>query len=136
MLRLKLQLFLQGSPFYSLAPAFQRLSALPALKYELSIVLGRQAKHKSALQTLARDVGDSISAQTYCTQGGEVIPPRVAHLVASHVPELAAWATLGDVGRKRRGTVDAKTQETLVMDLLGVYMKEGFAVFGRWTSIS
>ena len=96
-----------------------------ALKYELSIVLGRQAKHKAALQTLARDVADSISAQTYCTQGGEVIPPRVAHVVASHVPEIAAWATLGDVGRKRKGTVDAKTQESLVMDLLGVYLKDG-----------
>ena len=126
-LRLKLQLFLSGSPFYSLPTATTRLSALPFLKYELAIVLGRQTKHKAALQLLARDVGDAISAQTYCTQGGEVIPPKVAHSVASHVPELAAWATLGDIGRKRKGTVDAKVQEGLVMDLLGVYMNDATA---------
>lgn len=91
----------------------------------MAVVLGRQGKNKRALKLLARDIGDFVSAQAYCTQGGEIVPPRVAHLVASHVPELVGWATLGDVGRKRRGTVDAKVQEGLVLDLLGVYMQDG-----------
>lgn len=67
-----------------------------------------------------------MSAQTFCTQGGEIIPPRVARSVARHVPEMAEWAALGEIGRKRRGTVDAKTQERLVMELLGVYMRDGY----------
>lgn len=82
-------------------------------------------RNREALQLLARDIGDSVSAQTFCTQGGEIIPPRVARSVARHVPELSDWAALGEIGRKRRGTVDAKTQEGLVMELLGVYMRDG-----------
>ena len=82
-------------------------------------------RNRQALQLLARDIGDSVSAQTFCTQGGEIIPPRVARSVARHVPELSDWAALGEIGRKRRGTVDAKTQEGLVMELLGVYMRDG-----------
>lgn len=70
-------------------------------------------------------MGDHVSSQTYCTQGGEIIPPRVAHQIASHMPELAEWATLNEVGRTRRGTIDAQGQENLVMDLLGVYMRDG-----------
>lgn len=49
----------------------------------------------------------------------------MARSVAKHVPELAEWAALGEIGRKRRGTVDAKTQERLVMELLAVYMRDG-----------
>ena len=124
MVRLKLILFLQGSPFYDLAAATMRIEKMPALKTEMAIILGRQGQHKRALRLLALDVGDFVSAQAYCTQGGEIIPPKIAHLIAAHVPELAGWATLGDVGRKRRGTVDAKIQESLVMDLLGVYMQD------------
>ena len=53
------------------------------------------------------------------------MPPRIAHIVAGHVPEVVGWATLGEVGRRRRGTVDSQTQQALVKDLLGVYMQEG-----------
>ena len=116
-------LFLQGSPFYDTSKAVDRLEAMVQLKTELAIVLGKQGKNKKALRLLAKDIGDFVSAQLYCTQGGEIMPPKIAHLVAGHVPELVDWATLGDVGRRRRGTVDAK--EGLVMDLLGVYMQEG-----------
>lgn len=124
-LRLKLILFLQGSPFYDLTSAASRLEMITPLRTELAIVLGRQGKNKRALRLLATEIGDFVSAQAYCTQGGEIVPPRVAHLVASHVPELVGWATLGDVGRRRRGTVDASVQHGLVMDLLGVYMQDG-----------
>jgi hypothetical protein len=136
MVRLKLMLFLQASPFLNLGAAVERLEGISALKAELAISLGRVSsrrdisdnqlgRNRQALQLLARDIGDSLSAQTYCTQGGEVIPPHVARAVASHVPELAAWAVLGEIGRKRRGTVDGKTQQGLVMELLGVYMRDG-----------
>jgi hypothetical protein len=40
-LRLKLMLFLQGSPFYDLHGAADRLESVFALKYEYAIVLGR-----------------------------------------------------------------------------------------------
>lgn len=124
-LRLKLMLFLQGSPFYDLAKAAERLKALGPLKYELAIVLGRQGRNRQALQLLARDIGDGYSAQTYCTQGGEIMPPKIARRVAKKVPALEGWAILGEIGRKRRGTIDAAGQEGLVMELLGVYMRDG-----------
>lgn len=132
-LRLKLMLFLQGSPFYDTSKVVDRLEAMVQLKTELAIVLGKQGKNKKALRLLAKDIGDFVSAQLYCTQGGEIMPPKIAHLIAGHVPELVDWATLGDVGRRRRGTVDAKTQEGLVMDLLGVYMQDGL-VHPLWES--
>jgi hypothetical protein len=49
------------------------------------------------------------------------------------VPELAAWAALCDVGRKKRETsaalaTEAKMREGLVMDLLGVYMRDGWVI--------
>jgi len=40
-LRLKLMLYLQGSPFLDLQKTASRLEALPALKPEFAIVLGR-----------------------------------------------------------------------------------------------
>lgn len=40
-LRLKLMLFLQGSPFYDLQSAASRLEGIDPLKPELAIVLGR-----------------------------------------------------------------------------------------------
>ena len=123
-LRLKLLLFLQGSPFYDIDAAASTLSNLDPLRYEYAIVLGRQTKHRQVLKLLAIDVRDAVSAQTYCTQGGEVVPPRVAHAIAGYVPELAAWATLGDVGRKKKPPVNATLRETLIMELLGVYMRE------------
>ncbi|ORY34108.1 hypothetical protein BCR39DRAFT_518520 [Naematelia encephala] len=133
-LRLKLLLFLQGSPFYDLQSAASRLEALPALKPEFAVVLGRLGRNRQALNLLAIEIGDDVSAQTYCTQGGEIIPPKVAHKVAQLVPELVGWATLGDVGRRRRGTVDAKTQEGLVLELLGVYMRDGCVCSAeKWT---
>ena len=127
MIRLKLMLFLQGSPFYSLQTALAVLEKpdMGLLKSELAVVLGRLGNTRQALQLLARDLGDGVSAQTYCTQGGEIIPPKVARRVAQRVSELEPWASLGEVGRKKRGTVDPSTQEKLVMELLGVYMRDG-----------
>jgi hypothetical protein len=41
------------------------------------------------------------------------------------MPELEKWATLDEESRKRPAVVDTKTQEKLVMELLGVYMIDG-----------
>ena len=52
----------------------------------------------------------------------------MARAVARLIPELEGWAALGEVGRKRKGTVDENSQERLVMDLLGVYMRDGWVL--------
>ncbi|KAK8864291.1 hypothetical protein IAR55_001537 [Kwoniella newhampshirensis] len=122
--RLKLLLFLQGSPFYDLEAAAKRLEGMPLLKPELAVVYGRLGKHRQALHLLAREIGDSLSAQAYCTQGGEIIPPRVARIVGERVTGLQGWTTLGEVGRRRKD-VDEETMRGLVKELLGVYMRDG-----------
>lgn len=120
-LRLKLMLFLQNSS-YDLSSASARLEAISVLVTERAIVLGRLGRHTDALKLVAQDLPDSVSAQTYCTQGGEIVPPKVARAMARCEPELAAWAALGD--RRRRGTVDADTQHRLVVELLRAYMRD------------
>lgn len=120
-LRLKLMLFLQNAS-YDLDRASARLEDIGVLVTERAIVLGRLGRHTDALKLLAQDLPDTVSAQTYCTQGGEIVPPKVARAIAKHEPALAAWASLGG---KRRGTVDAETQHRLVVELLRAYMGEG-----------
>lgn len=124
-LRLKLMLFLQGSQHYDLDQASSRLEELlKALVMERVIVFGRLGRDRAALALLVRDLPDSVSAQNYCTQGGEVVPPKVAREIVTHAPELVTWAAMGE-GRKRRGTVDSDTQHKLVRELLGAYMRDG-----------
>lgn len=119
-LRLKLMLFLQSSS-YDLSSASERLEAIGVLVTERAIALGRLGKHTEALKLLAQDLPDSVSAQTYCTQGGEIIPPKVARAIAKREPALGPWAALS-VGNERRGTVDSETQHRLVVELLRAYM--------------
>jgi len=123
-MRLKLMLFLQGSAHYDLEAAGKRLEDIDLLVMEKAIVLGRQHKDRAALVLLVRELPDSVSAQTYCTQGGEILPPKVARMVIQHSPELVGWVSLAET-RKRRGTVDAETQHKLIRELLGAYMREG-----------
>ncbi|KAL1413618.1 hypothetical protein Q8F55_001393 [Vanrija albida] len=123
-LRLKLILFLQGSNFYDLEAAAKRLESAKLYLMEKTIVLGRLGRDREALHILARELQDSPSSQTYCTQGGEVVPPKVARIIATRQPELAAWAALGEMGRRRRGTVDENVQHRLVKELLGAYMSD------------
>ena len=55
----------------------------------------------------------------------------MAELVVRYVPELVGWATLSELGRRKRMVVEAKAQEGLVMNLLEVYMREGLVtLFG------
>ncbi len=53
-LRLKLMLFLQGSPFYDLQAAATRLESLAALRFEYAIVLGRVSGIETALTDCLR----------------------------------------------------------------------------------
>ncbi|WWC70320.1 uncharacterized protein I206_104270 [Kwoniella pini CBS 10737] len=121
--RLKLMLFLQGSPFYDLENALRRLEGAKELKFELAIVFGRLAKHRQSLSLLALTLGDSISAQTYCTTKGEIVPPKIAKSVAKQVKGFDTWATLGDVGRRKKEIKEVEMRG-LVKELLGVYMSD------------
>jgi hypothetical protein len=62
-LRLKLMLFLQGSPFYDLQRAASRLEGIDPLKPELAIVLGRVSGHNGhdSSHSCARCVGCDIA---------------------------------------------------------------------------
>lgn len=51
--RLKLLLFLQGSPFFDLAQAADRLRKIELLKPELAVVLGRVSYHIARGDALA-----------------------------------------------------------------------------------
>ncbi|OCF74776.1 hypothetical protein I204_05158 [Kwoniella mangroviensis CBS 8886] len=121
--RLKLMLFLQGSPFFDLEKAAKRLESVIELKFELAVVYGRLLKHRLALSLLAITIGDSISAQTYCQTKGEIIPPKISKLVAKQVKGLDTWAGLIELGRKK---VQVKDEEMrgLVKELLAVYMSD------------
>ncbi|OCF40481.1 hypothetical protein I317_05719 [Kwoniella heveanensis CBS 569] len=123
--RLKTMLFLQGSPFFDLEAAAKKLEGMELLKYELAIIYGRLAKHRKSLSLLALTIGDSISAQTYCTTQGEIIPPKIARSTAtsSRIKGMDGWATLGEVGRRKK-EVKEDEMRGLVKELLGVYMSD------------
>jgi hypothetical protein len=120
-LRLKLMLFLQNAG-YDLEAASERLEKIGVLVTERAIVLGRLNRHTEALKLLAQDLPDTVSAQTYCTLGGEIIPPKVAKVITKHEPGLAGWVALSS--SRRSGTVDAATQHRLIVELLRAYMRD------------
>lgn len=127
-LRLKLAFFLHGSPFYDITQAEQRLEGMERLVYEKAIVYGKLGKHRPALQLLALTLSDPLSAQTYATASGEILPPRLARSASSisGIGALEAWATLGEVGKRKKVKDDGgKLEEALVQDLLDVYMQDG-----------
>lgn len=80
--------------------------------------------HDQALHLLARTLRDSISAEAFCTQGGEVVPARVGQTIARDLG-LDAWAALGGGAMRRRMTVTEETRKTLLMTLLKIYMGQG-----------
>ncbi|WRT66239.1 uncharacterized protein IL334_003192 [Kwoniella shivajii] len=121
--RLKMMLFLQGSPFYDLENASKRLEEIKELRFELAVVYGRLGKHRLSLSLLALTIGDSISAQTYCNTKGEIIPPKIAKSVSKQIKGLDSWASLGEVGRKKKEVKEGE-MKGLVKDLLGVYMSD------------
>lgn len=90
-------------------------------------------RHKSALQALV-DLGDSASAETYCTLGGEIVAPKVAHTIASEAG-IQEWATIwfgpspNSKGANGSGPLSSRSKSVneslkteLLTILLGVYM--------------
>ncbi|KAF8812135.1 hypothetical protein BYT27DRAFT_7252199 [Phlegmacium glaucopus] len=90
--RLKTVLILAGSSLYD--PDTIRhllLEQEKILKFELAIIDGKLGNHQSVFETLIHDLGDSTSAETYCTLGGDIIPPKVAQSIAND-SGLQDWA--------------------------------------------
>ncbi len=97
--RLKACLFLQGSSLYSPEVILSLLQDDPKhprfdlLRFELAILYGRLGRHEDAIQQLVRGVGDAVSAEAYCTTGGDVVTGRVAMQVGD-MAGLRDWASL------------------------------------------
>ncbi|KJA17616.1 hypothetical protein HYPSUDRAFT_46248 [Hypholoma sublateritium FD-334 SS-4] len=84
--RLKTILLLAGSSYYDPQVIRNRLSDQEKiLKLELAIIEGKIGNHRAALHILVDDLSDSTSAETYCTLGGEIIPPKTAQSIAVDV---------------------------------------------------
>lgn len=96
--------------------------------------------HKSVLSILVHDIGDSASAEAYCTLGGDLVPPRTAQTVAVECG-LQDWASSiygfaspsKAVGGKasslsRTKTVDIELKKWLLRTLLEVYMDAKYVV--------
>lgn len=54
-----------------------------------------------------------------------MVPPKIARVIGNKMVELEAWVALGEVGRRRKGTIEGEQRENLVMTLLKVYMEDG-----------
>lgn len=80
---------------------------------------------------------DFVSAEAYCTLGGDVIPAKVAQAFGERYG-LQPWATLfvpvalpgkaQAMGMKRQKTVDEGRRKALARTLLEVYMDGGYVV--------
>ncbi|KAH9918038.1 hypothetical protein B0H21DRAFT_847492 [Amylocystis lapponica] len=139
--RLKTVLFLQGSTLYDPAAVREQLVEYEKiLRLELAIVDGKLGQHRSALSALVHDLHDATSAETYCTLGGEIVPPRVAQSLGERY-NLQPWAALlvplatktkpGVVPMSRLATVDDELKKRLIGILLEVYMSGGEATADR-----
>ncbi|PPQ74920.1 hypothetical protein CVT26_011356 [Gymnopilus dilepis] len=136
--RLKTILLLAGSSLYDPEPVRQRLAECEKiLKLELAIIDGKLGRHRSALQILVNDLSDSTSAETYCTLGGDIVPPKVAQAIADEAG-LQDWVTVlfglpppakgvngktpTPVSMTRLKTVNEDLKKELLRVLLEVYM--------------
>jgi hypothetical protein len=95
------------------------------MQAECSCSCSQLERHEKALQLLAIRMRDSVSAETYCSQGGVVVPPKIARLIGQKMRDLESWVALGEIGRRRKGTIEGEQRENLVMALLKVYMQDG-----------
>ncbi|KZT37480.1 hypothetical protein SISSUDRAFT_1062828 [Sistotremastrum suecicum HHB10207 ss-3] len=91
-LRFKTLLFLQGSSRYDFHEVRKTLqNARDLLQIEMTLVDGKLALHEEALSILVHELNDPISAQLYCTKGGNIIPENLANFVASQL-DLQPWS--------------------------------------------
>ncbi|KAJ6547615.1 hypothetical protein B0H19DRAFT_1075416 [Mycena capillaripes] len=129
--RLKALLFLQGSALYDTELIRERLAPVlkPVLSLELAIVDGKLGNHRAALSALVNDLHDSLSAEAYCTLGGDVITGKdVQTICADAKLGLGLWAS-GLGGKGRQKTVDSNDdglvkRKELLKTLLEVYMSD------------
>lgn len=88
--------------------------------------------------TLLVELGDSISAEAYCTLGGDVIPGKVALQVAeiAHLEEWARLVAAPSKGPKRSKTLDHGRTKALLRILMEVYTHGGRSVFKDSLAVS
>ncbi|XP_006463538.1 hypothetical protein AGABI2DRAFT_179862 [Agaricus bisporus var. bisporus H97] len=127
---------------------------IDVLALESAILDGKLGHHALALSTLVHDLRDSVSAETYCTLGGEVVPAKLALATAeSTAPSASSSVELAlkewylglfeplQVPKSKRGGVGAmggmesamvrqrsvkdEVKTALLTDLIGVYSRDG-----------
>ncbi|TCD60728.1 hypothetical protein EIP91_009622 [Steccherinum ochraceum] len=134
--RLKTMLFLQGSTLYDSQSILAKLKPHEKmLNLEVAIVQARCGDDRAALTTLVHTLRDFVSAEAYCTLGGEIIPAKVAQSFGERFG-LQPWATLFvpvapagvAVAMKRSRTVEDSRKRELARVLLEVYMAGGDAM--------
>jgi vacuolar protein sorting-associated protein 3 len=97
--------------------------------------------HRDALQILVHELKDAVSAEIYCTLGGEVIPIKVARSIGDSYG-LQQWAatlfgSTGVVAKSgtrpqpiaRQKTVSEDAKKELLKVLLEVYMSAECGTF-------
>ncbi|KAF9073468.1 hypothetical protein BDP27DRAFT_1445084 [Rhodocollybia butyracea] len=94
------------------------------LGLELAILESKLGNHHAVLECLVRDVGDSASAEAYCTSGidREVIPARIRRTITESTEGLNDWKdtviAVGKTGTEQAGL----TNDGLLKMLLEVLM--------------
>ncbi|RXW21849.1 hypothetical protein EST38_g3994 [Candolleomyces aberdarensis] len=136
--RLRAILFLSGSQFYDPASVkvnIEKASRGKLLALESAVLEGKLGNHKSALYILACELRDALSAEAYCSLGGDVIPTKVAISIAEGAA-LREWIEVLFPGQPVKGSskvvppqsleysrsVDGKTKRDLLKILLEVYL--------------
>ncbi|KAJ2919054.1 hypothetical protein MD484_g1318, partial [Candolleomyces efflorescens] len=136
--RLRAILFLSGSQFYdpaSIKVNIEKANRGKLLALEFAVLEGKLGNHKSALHILACELRDALSAEAYCSLGGDVIPAKVAISIAE-AAELREWIDVLFPGQPVKGSskaippqsidrsrsVDGSTKRDLLKILLEVYL--------------
>ncbi|KAG8884781.1 hypothetical protein FRB97_003302 [Tulasnella sp. 331] len=140
--RVKLGLLLQGSTGYDLGATLEHLEKEDLqddFAFEKAILNGRLGNHRAALSILVQTLHDSISAEAYCTLGGDVISSKIALAVGKQL-RIEPWANLvvsggatGIPGRPKgqaanggpKVSVPDEKRRELLKILMEVYMAGG-----------
>ncbi|TEB34039.1 hypothetical protein FA13DRAFT_1626310 [Coprinellus micaceus] len=138
--RLRLIFFLAGSQLYDPAAVKSKIENAgrgKSLALESAILEGKLGNHKSALTILGCEMKDALSAEAYCSLGGQVIPTKVAASTAESVG-LRDWVEVLFPGQNNKGSsktsfapprvVDDATKGQLLKLLLEVYLADGSSV--------
>jgi len=94
-LRLKLMLFLQGSPFFDLPDAARRLEAMPMLKFELAVILGRVSNHIQTNDKFTHTSSLVATDQRYISLLAKLETPYLLRLTVLKEGKLFLLESLG-----------------------------------------